>query len=125
MAAAPRPPLGSVVFDWAQLPVIPTPRGERRDFVDAPSATFRNLECHATTLNGGEIAHAPHRHPDEELVLVKEGELAITLNDETRTVGAGSLCFIASQDQHGLRNASATARVTYHVIRIITADTPR
>lgn len=112
-------PLGSGVFDWSKLAVLPTKVGERRDFFDAPTATFQNLECHATTLNAGEIAHPSHHHPDEELVIVKEGRLEATINGQTFQGGAGSIFFFASNDEHGLRNIH-DARTTYHVIRIVT-----
>jgi mannose-6-phosphate isomerase-like protein (cupin superfamily) len=118
-----KPPLVSAVFDWARLPVIPTPAGERRDFFDATTRTLRNLECHATTLNPGETPHPPHRHPDEELIIVKEGTVEVLINDRVQRAGAGSIFFFGSNDLHGLRNVG-TDRATYHVIRILTSDTP-
>jgi uncharacterized cupin superfamily protein len=107
------------VYDWAQWPVVPTPKGERRDFFDGPSATFRNMECHATTLNAGEIAHEPHRHPDEEFILVKEGRLEATIDGVPHVAGVGSIFFFASNDLHGLRNVGE-GRATYWVLRIVT-----
>ncbi len=118
MPASP-PPLASRVFDWNQLVAAPTPVGELRAIVDAPTATFANFECHVTTLNAGEISHAPHRHSDEEIVIVKDGTLEITVNGRPLRGGAGSLFFIASNDHHGLRNAGDTP-ATYHVMRIAT-----
>ena len=118
-----KPSLGSRVFDWAKLAVVPTKAGERRELFDAPTATLRNFECHATTLNAGEVAHPPHRHPDEEIIVVKEGTIEVTLNGEAQHAGAGSVFFFASEDLHGMRNAG-DARATYFVFRMITADTP-
>lgn len=119
---SPKPILGSAVFDWAALRVVPTPVGERRDFFDRPTRTFRNFECHATTLQPGAVAHPPHRHPDEELIIIREGTLEVMINHETRQAGAGSVFFFAANDLHGMRNAG-DGRATYHVIRIVTADT--
>ena len=42
-----------------------------------PTATLDELEIHITTLNKGETPHAPHQHPDEELVIVKEGTVEV------------------------------------------------
>lgn len=117
------PHLASSIFDWTKLPVTTTPVGERRAIFDAATATMRNLECHATTLNAGESAHAPHRHPDEELVIVKEGALDVTINGCTRTAPTGSVIFFGSNDLHGMRNPGP-ARASYHVVRILTSDTP-
>src|ERR1700758_4035531 len=67
------PKMGSSVFDWTAIPVKKTPIGESRKFFRAPTATLDELECHVTTLNPGEMAHPPHQHPDEELIIIKEG----------------------------------------------------
>lgn len=115
--------LGSLVLDWSKLPVIPTSRGERRDFFDGPTATLTNFECHATTLNPGETPHEAHRHPDEEMVVVKDGTVEVTINGRAQSAGAGSVFFFASGDLHGLRNVGATT-ASYHVFRFITATTP-
>lgn len=115
--------LASTVFDWNARAVIPTPVGERRDFFDAPTQTMRAFECHATTLRAGESAHPPHRHPDEELIVVKEGSLEVAINGVARQAGAGSVFFFASNDLHGMRNIGA-GPASYHVIRILTSDTP-
>jgi quercetin dioxygenase-like cupin family protein len=119
MSDSPKPHLASSVFDWNQLTAQPTPVGQFRPIVDAPTATFANFECHVTTLRPGVVSHAPHQHPDEEIVIVKEGTLEITVNGRVLRAGAGSLFFIASNDHHGLRNAGDTP-ATYHVMRIVT-----
>lgn len=115
------PVLGSTVFDWAKLPATPTKVGEIRPFFDAATRTLDRLESHVTTLNPGEISHAPHAHADEELVIVREGTLEATINGVPHTAGAGSVFFFASHDRHGLRNPGAV-RTSYHVIRIFPRD---
>lgn len=112
-------PLGSAVFDWAKLRAIPTPVGERRDYVDAPTATFANFETHVTTLEPGEAPHEAHRHADEEIIIVKEGLVEAMIEGVPHRAGPGSLFFFASNDLHGLRNAGST-RASYHVLRILT-----
>jgi len=107
------------MLDWGELPVTPTQVGERRPLFDGPTRTFVNAEGHITTLNPGEAPHEPHRHPDEELIIVKEGLLEVTVNGHARRAGAGSVFFFASGDLHGLRNA-APERATYFVFRFIT-----
>lgn len=115
--------LGSSVFDWAKLGVKPTKTGERRDVVNSPTNTLAGYECHVTTLKPGEAPHAPHHHPDEEIVLVKEGTLSVMLKGTTMTAGPGSIILAGSNDEHGWRNAGATT-ATYYVMRIVTDATP-
>ena len=71
--AAPKSKIGSTVFKWEDLKVRVTPNGERRDVADNATPTLAVFECHVTTLNPGRESHAPHRHPQEELIIVKEG----------------------------------------------------
>jgi len=118
-----RPPgLGSSVFEWNDLKAVPTKVGERRSFFDSPTETLDNLEVHATTLNPGEYAHPAHQHPDEELMIVREGTVEALVNGELKRVGPGSLIFQGSNKLHSIRNVGAT-RATYHVLRWRTAKT--
>jgi quercetin dioxygenase-like cupin family protein len=116
--------LGSAVYDWAKITAKPTGTGARRDFFDGPTNTLENFECHATSLIPGAIAHLPHRHPDEELIVVKEGTLEVTINGAAQQAGAGSVFFYASNDLHGMKNVGTTM-ATYYVFRFITAATPK
>jgi len=116
--------LASTVFNWDQLVVKPTKVGARRDIVNSPTVTCANFECHVTTLNPSEAPHASHRHPDEELVVVKEGVMEVTINGVTQRGGPGSIFFYASNDEHGMKNVGGTT-ASYHVIRIVTAATPQ
>ena len=114
----------SAVFDWAKIPVQPTKTGERRDVLKGSTVTMTNLSCHATTVNAGDASHGAHRHADDEIVIVKEGVLEATINNQPQGAGPGSVLFFASNDLHGMRNAG-DSRVTYYVIRLITSRTPK
>lgn len=116
--------LQSQVFDWQKLEVSPTKTGERRAVVSLPAMTMEKFSCHITTLQAGVAAHAAHRHPDEEIILVKEGVLDVTINGVTTRAGAGAVLFYGSNDEHGMRNAGGTP-ASYYVIRVITAATPK
>lgn len=112
-----RPPvMGSTIFDWTQLPVKTSAKGESRRVLRAPTATLDELECHVTTLNPGQEAHPPHQHPDEELIIVKEGTVESLVNGELKIVGPGSVIFQAANQMHSIRNAGDTP-ATYHVIK--------
>lgn len=110
------PIMGSSVFDWNKIPIVQTKTGSSRQFFRAPTATLDELECHVTTLNPGESPHPPHKHPDEELIIVKEGTVEALVNGEKQRVGPGSVIFQASNQLHGLKNVG-DGPATYHVIR--------
>jgi quercetin dioxygenase-like cupin family protein len=106
----------SAAFDWNAIEAKPTKVGARRQFFQSPTATLDELECHVTTVNAGEAPHAAHKHPDEELIIVKEGILESTFNGQTQRLGPGSVIFLASNQMHGFRNVGQTP-ATYHVIK--------
>ena len=115
---APRPaPLASGVYAWESLPVEKTASGERRAIFDAATATVDRLETHITTLECGRAPHAAHRHPDEELVFVREGVVEATINGVSRKAPAGSVIFFASNDLHGMRNAGERPRPATSCLR--------
>jgi quercetin dioxygenase-like cupin family protein len=113
--AATKPILHSSVFNWSSMKADTTANGERRNVFDAPTATLDRFECHITTINPGESSHAPHKHPQEELLIVKEGTLEAVQNDTTNRVDAGGMIFEASNESHGVRNIGLT-RATYFVL---------
>lgn len=107
---------GSTIFDWNDMKPQPTKVGAVRRLCQVPTATLDELEMHITTLNPGETSHPPHKHPDEELLIVKEGTVESLVNGEQRRVGPGSVIFQASNQMHGIRNVGE-GPATYHVIR--------
>ena len=116
-----KPVLHSSVFNWDSLKVEPTRMGERRAVFDAPTPALEDLEMHITTLNPGESPHPPHRHPAEELMIIKEGTLEALQGGRTNIVTAGGTIFEASNELHGLRNIG-TNRATYYVLKMVPHD---
>lgn len=116
-------PMPSTAFEWNTIAVKKTLNGEKRQFFQSPTVTLNELECHATTLNPGEIAHQPHQHPEEELTIVKEGTLEVLVNGEYKIVGPGSVIFQSSNQLHTLKNIGTTKAV-YHAIKWRSPLTP-
>jgi quercetin dioxygenase-like cupin family protein len=117
-AADPKPAAdiqGSTVFDWAAMQVRETKVGAVRSVVRKPTRTLDELEMHVTTLKPGETSHAPHQHPNEELIIIKEGTVEVLNLGQWRRAEVGSIVFNASNDLHALRNVGA-GPATYHVI---------
>jgi XRE family transcriptional regulator, regulator of sulfur utilization len=114
--------MGFSVFDWNSIPVQKTETGEVRQFFRAPTATLDQLELHATTLNPGVASHPPHRHANEEIILVDQGTVDVFGNGVWKTVGPGSVVFNASNSLHAVKNAGTTP-ATYHVISFVTDKT--
>ena len=107
--------IGPSVWDWNTMKVTPTDVGEVRSLGNGPTATLDDLELHVTTLKPGQTSHAPHRHPNEELVIIREGTVEVLSGGVWKRVGPGGVVFNASNSPHALRNVGA-GRAVYHVI---------
>jgi len=110
-----KPILGPTVFDWNQLKDTPSNVGSVRSVVRQPTATLDELEIHITTLKPGLASHEPHRHVNEELIIIREGTVETLSDGVWKRTGPGSIIFNASNSLHGLRNVGTTPAV-YHVI---------
>ena len=116
--------IGPSVWDWKAMKVTPTDVGEVRSLGNGPTATLDDLEMHVTTLKPGQTSHAPHKHPNEELVIIREGTVETLSDGVWKRLGPGSVIFNASNSLHGLRNVGTT-NTTYHVINWTTPATPK
>ena len=116
--------LPSSAFEYSAIKATPTKTGERRSFFDTTTETLENLECHVTMLNPGELSHKPHQHPEEELIVVKEGTIEVLVNGELKQVGPGSIVFQAPNTLHSTKNVGSVQAV-YHAIKWRTAKTAK
>jgi XRE family transcriptional regulator, regulator of sulfur utilization len=117
-------PLASKVFDWASLTPVTIPNGERRMVLDGPTATVDLLHVHVTTLAPGKVSGPPVRHLQEEVLIVKEGEVEVSLDGTIQKAGPGAVLFFAAGAVTGLRN-TGTVPATYYVIYYKTPRTPK
>jgi quercetin dioxygenase-like cupin family protein len=115
--------MGSRIFDWNATPSVPNETGSVKSFCKARTATLNELEMHATTLEPGKASHPPHKHPNEELIILKQGTLEAYVNGEWKRVETGSIIFAASNQLHGVRNVGSEPAI-YHVINWRSPLTP-
>ena len=119
LADEPAQLLESSAWNWVDFTAKKTPVGELRAVVDQPTRTLEKLEMHITTLNPHTASHPPHTHPNEEMVIVKEGTLQAHVNGKEIVVRAGGVLFYASMQPHAVQNIGDTP-ATYYVINFAT-----
>jgi quercetin dioxygenase-like cupin family protein len=122
MADEPKTQLDSTAWKWPDIAARDTDVGQYRHVVRQPTRTLQELEMHITTLKPRTASHAPHTHPNEEMVIVKEGTLQAHVNGQEIVVGPGSVLFFASNQPHAVQNIGDTP-ATYHVINWKSATT--
>nr|WP_019987318.1 cupin domain-containing protein [Rudanella lutea] len=109
-------PIPSGRYGWNEAPVTRKPYTEQRTLLEGRTTDFRHLKIHATTLAPKQAPHPAHQHNDEELIIVKQGELTVTVMGSTTTLGPGSIALIMPGDEHGFANRGDVP-ATYYVMR--------
>lgn len=107
----------SGVYAWNERPVEQQETRERRPFFKGSTTHLSHFEVHASTLEAGKQPHGSHTHDrEEELVLVREGTLQVTIGRETHLLGPGSIALILPGDEHGFSNAGDTP-ASYYIMK--------
>jgi (S)-ureidoglycine aminohydrolase len=109
--------LPSKVYVFDQLPVHKTDVLEYRQLVDGKTVDGCKFSVHESALQAGHEPHPAHHHNGEEMFLVLEGHLDVTINGKTSRIGKGSSAFVGSGDQHGFVNPGPGV-AKYFVIEI-------
>lgn len=119
LAAAQQPPKGlpSRVFKYDDLPVRVNGENKSRAVMKGETHSGFPIELHMTELGPGQAPHGPHKHVHEELLMLKDGSLDVTIGGQTTHVTAGSIVYVASNEMHGWRNPG-TDRAQYFVIAL-------
>jgi mannose-6-phosphate isomerase-like protein (cupin superfamily) len=107
-AAAQAAALPSKSFPYQEMPVKNTNGNESRAILSGQLHTGCYVEVHQTRLAPGGMPHPPHHHTHEEMFLIREGTLEVTINGQINRLGPGSVGFVGSNDEHGARNPGTT-----------------
>jgi XRE family transcriptional regulator, regulator of sulfur utilization len=109
--------LPSAFFDYEELPVKTSGDNKSRAFFNGQTHTGFVVEMHETELPAGGAPHPSHHHDHEELIVIREGILEVTIAGKSRRLGPGSVAFAASNEEHGVKNAGDT-RARYWIIAL-------
>lgn len=107
-------PIKADVYEWRNAAVSKKNKIEQRQILEGTTPAFKYMKIHAETLQPKQGSKS-HQHTQEELMIVKEGELTMTLNGKTETLEAGSIALIMPGDVHGFENKSGES-VTYYIM---------
>lgn len=109
--------LPSELYAWKNLKVEKEDGIERRSILEGNSSHLDYIEIHTTTVPPGKMPHPPHSHIDtEELIIIKEGILTVTIGDSSKVLGPGSIAVVMPGDHHGFVN-TGNIPATYYVIK--------
>jgi mannose-6-phosphate isomerase-like protein (cupin superfamily) len=102
-----KPVLPAKAYEYTELPVKTSgPNGENqgRAVFDGATHSGYPVELHMTRLGAGQSPHAPHKHINEEVLMLKNGQLDAFFGGATHRITAGSVIYMASMEEHGWKN---------------------
>jgi (S)-ureidoglycine aminohydrolase len=95
---------GSFIIDWNDVEKKKSEKGWHRQFYNRPTTMVNKFEMHVTTLNAGISSHAPHTHPEEEIVILLKGKASMEIDGKKSDVLPGGLIYLASGVSHAITN---------------------
>jgi quercetin dioxygenase-like cupin family protein len=110
-------PIPSKIARFEDLPVESGDGHALRRILEGRTHSGYVIEMHETDLAPGAMPHPAHHHAHEEVFLVREGTLEVTIAGRASRLSPGSVAYVASNDEHGIKNAGAT-HAQYFVIAL-------
>lgn len=97
---------------------VPTlgPWGHWRRYFRSDTPGAKDMTILAVTLKPGQKPHPPHRHAEEEFMIVTEGTGIWHLDKKEFPARPGDVIYAAPGIMHGLKNTSETS-LTYYIVK--------
>ena len=102
--------LPSAAFKYEDLPVKVNGENRQRAVLNGTTHKGSAVEIHLTELGPGRAPHPPHKHLHEEMVLVRTGELDVTIAGTTPHLTPGSMAYVARTTCGGTSNNGSPNR---------------
>jgi mannose-6-phosphate isomerase-like protein (cupin superfamily) len=106
--------LPNTVIDAKNAKLTRDTFGELRIFFEGPTDGLKSMTAGSLLLKPGASPHPPHKHEEEELLVVVEGTGEITINDGKTPVGPGSMMYCAAGRVHGIQNTGKVPLLLYY-----------
>jgi mannose-6-phosphate isomerase-like protein (cupin superfamily) len=82
-------------------------------YFNGPTDQLSGVSTGMAVLDPGARPHEPHRHPEEEFMIVAAGTGEIVCGETTTAVGPGSIMYCAGNTLHGIANTGKVPMTFY------------
>ena len=106
--------LPNAVRDEASAKLTREEFGDLRVFFDGSTPQLKSMTAGSLRLKPGMSPHAPHQHPEEEIMVVTEGSGEISVEGKVTRVTPGCMMFCAAGKLHGIVNTGKTPLLFYY-----------
>ena len=111
------PVMKTQAFLFNELPVTANGQNRQRRMFTSKTHTGFKIESHQSDIAPGEVNHPPHQHLREEMMLIREGTMELTISGKPYRLGPGDVGVIGSNEIHNAKNVGTT-RAHYFIVNI-------
>ena len=104
-------------YIYKDLAVTTNGLNRQRRMFTAKTHTGFKIESHQSDIAPGEVNHPPHQHLREEMMLIREGTMELTISGKPYRLGPGDVGVIGSNEMHNAKNVGTT-RAEYFIVNI-------
>jgi quercetin dioxygenase-like cupin family protein len=109
-------PLASIRVSWADAPATRADWGELRAHFEGETYGLSGVLGAVAVLKPGQQIHPPHKHADEEILVLTDGSGSWHLDGKDFAAAKGDAIYAAPWVVHGIRNTGA-APLTFVVFK--------
>jgi mannose-6-phosphate isomerase-like protein (cupin superfamily) len=111
------PVLKTHAYIFKELEESTNGKNKNRLLFRGKTHTGFKMESHQSDIAPGEVNHPPHQHLREEMMLIREGTMELTISGKPMRLGPGDVGFIGSNEIHNAKNVGTT-RALYFIVNI-------
>src|SRR6476646_5817521 len=111
--AAGEPRLKSNCVDGSNTKLTREPFGEVRVYYDGPTDQLTWMTAGSLRLKPGMEPHPPHQHPEEEFLVITEGNGEFLVDGKKSHAGPGSMLYCEGNQLHGVKNTGTKPLLFY------------
>jgi mannose-6-phosphate isomerase-like protein (cupin superfamily) len=89
--------------------------GENGVYISGDTPASTKFVTGRFVLPPGKTPHAPHTHPEEEVMIIERGHGEIFCDGTTTKIGPGSVMYTTPNAPHGITNTGSEPIVFYYV----------
>src|ERR1700746_1070134 len=104
-------------FGFDDLPVATNGKNKQPRMFTPKTHTGFKIESHQSDIAPAEVTHPPHQHLREEMMLIREGVMELTIAGKPYRLGPGDVGVIGSNELHNAKNVGTT-RAEYFICNI-------
>jgi len=91
------------------------PVGKNGVYISGDTPASTKFVTGRFVLSPGKSPHAPHTHPEEEVMIIASGNGEIVCEGKTTKIGPGSVMYTTPNAPHGITNTGDEPIVFYYV----------